>query len=93
MAGKAKKAPSAFMNPVEPSSELAEIVGSDPMPRTEITKRLWDYIKKNNLQNPKNKREIVPDTKLAAVFGGKAAVDMFEMTRKVSKHLSTPASV
>ena len=88
-----KKAPSAFMNPVQPSDELAAIVGSEAVPRTEITKRLWDYIKKNNLQNPKNKREIVPDAKLAAVFGTKSAVDMFEMTRKVSKHLSTPAGV
>ncbi len=89
----AKKAPSAFMNPVKPSDELAAVVGPEAVPRTEITKRLWDYIKKNELQNPKNKREIIPDAKLAAVFGTKDGVDMFEMTRKVSKHLSTPASV
>lgn len=83
-----EKKQSAFMKPVQPSPELAEIVGSKPIPRTEVVKLLWKYIKENNLQNPKNKREIVPDEKLAKVFGGKKAVDMFKMTSLVSGHLS-----
>ena len=88
MPTKQKKAPSAFMKPVKPSAELAAVVGAEAVPRTEITKKLWDYIKKNDLQNPKNKRQIVPDAKLAAVFGSKETIDMFEMTRKVAGHLS-----
>ncbi len=75
------------MRPMRPSQELAEIVGSEPLARTEITKRIWDYIKKHNLQNPTNKREIVADEKLERVFGVKS-VSMFEMTKFINKHLS-----
>jgi chromatin remodeling complex protein RSC6 len=85
---KAKKT-SAFMKPVGVSEALAEIVGKGPMPRTEVTKKLWDYIKKNKLQDAKNKRNINPDQKLAKVFGSGASIDMFKMTSKVSKHLVT----
>ena len=80
----ARKPSAAFMRPVTPSAALAEVVGSK---RTEITKRLWAYIKKNKLQDPKNKRTIKADATLKAVFGGKATVDMFEMTKLVSRHL------
>jgi chromatin remodeling complex protein RSC6 len=87
-AKKSKRKPSAaFMKPVTPSAALAEVVGSKPIPRTEVTKRLWAYIKKNKLQDAKNKRTIKADAALKAVFGGKAAVNMFEMTKLVSKHL------
>jgi len=90
-AKKAKKAPrkanAAFMKPVSPSPALAEIVGSKPLPRTEVTKKLWAYIKKNGLQDQKNKRMIKADAALKTVFGGKATVNMFEMTKLVSKHL------
>lgn len=79
---------SAFMKPMAVSSELAAVVGNGPMPRSEVVKKLWEYIKKNNLQDPQNKRTINADEKLKAVFGGKAAVNMFEMTKLVSKHLS-----
>lgn len=82
-----RKPNAAFMKPVTPSPALAEVVGSKPIPRTEVTKRLWAYIKKNKLQDPKNKRMIKADTVLKAVFGGKATVNMFEMTKLVSKHL------
>ena len=83
----AKKKPNpAFMKPLTPSSALAEVVGAKPLPRTEVVKKLWVYIKKHNLQNPKNKRNILADTKLKAVFG-KKEVTMFEMTKLVSKHL------
>ncbi|PIP84062.1 MAG: hypothetical protein CO113_16055 [Elusimicrobia bacterium CG_4_9_14_3_um_filter_62_55] len=75
------------MKPVQPSADLAEVVGNKPIPRTEITKKLWAYIKKNNLQDPKNKRNINADDKLKKVFGGKKVVNMFEMTKLVSKHL------
>ena len=78
---------SAFMKPMTVSPELAAIVGKGPMSRTEVTKGLWDYIKKNNLQDPNNKRDILADDKLKAVFG-KAKVNMFEMTKIVSGHLS-----
>lgn len=84
---KARKANAAFMKPVTPSAALSEIVGSKPIPRTEVTKKLWAYIKKNNLQDPKNKRNIKADDKLKVVFGGKATVNMFEMTKLVGKHL------
>ena len=90
-AGKKKsgrKANAAFMAPVTPSEKLAPVVGAKPIPRTEVTKRLWAYIKKNKLQDPKNKRMIKADATLKAVFGGKAVVNMFEMTKLVSKHLS-----
>jgi chromatin remodeling complex protein RSC6 len=82
-----RKANAAFMKPMTPSPALAEIVGSKPIPRTEVTKRLWAYIKKNKLQDPNNKRMIKADTALKAVFGGKAVVNMFEMTKLVAKHL------
>jgi len=83
----ARKPNAAFMKPVTPSSALAEIVGAKPIPRTEVTKRLWAYIKKNKLQDPKNKRMIKADAALKIVFGGKSTVNMFEMTKLVSKHL------
>lgn len=83
-----KKKNSAFMQPVEVSEALEEVIGPGPMPRTEVIKKLWVYIKKNKCQDQKNKRNIIPDAKLAKVFGTKAAVDMFQMTKKVSKHLS-----
>lgn len=84
----AKKANAAFMKPLTPSDKLAEIVGSKPLPRTEVVKKLWAYIKKNNLQDKKNRRNINADAALKAVFAGKATVNMFEMTKLVSKHLS-----
>ena len=89
MAKTAKKSKpnAAFMKPVAPSAALAEIVGSKPIPRTEVTKKLWAYIKKNGLQDPKNKRMIKADPALKVVFGGKPTVNMFEMTKLVSKHL------
>jgi len=86
-AEKTRKASSAFMKPVTPSGPLADVVGPDPIPRTEVTKRLWDYIKKNGLQDASNKRMINADAKLQAVFGGKAKIDMFEMTKLVGAHL------
>ena len=83
----ARKANAAFMKPMQPSPQLAEVIGNKPMPRTEVTKRLWQYIKKNDLQDPKNRRNINADDKLKTVFGGKATVSMFEMTKLVGKHL------
>ncbi len=83
------KKPSAFMKPVEVSDALAEVVGKGPMARTEVTKKLWDYIKKNKLQDKDNKRNILPDAKLAKVLGSQP-IDMFKMTSKVSKHLNEP---
>jgi upstream activation factor subunit UAF30 len=83
----ARKPNAAFMKPVTIGAALAPVVGDKPMPRTEVTKRLWAYIKKNGLQDQKNKRMIKSDDKLKAVFGGKATVNMFEMTKLVSKHL------
>jgi chromatin remodeling complex protein RSC6 len=82
------KANSAFMKPLTVSDELAAVVGKGPMPRSEVVKALWVYIKKNDLQDPKKKRNIIADENLKKVFGGKAVVDMFEMTKLVSKHLS-----
>jgi len=82
------KANSAFMKPLTISPELAVIVGKGPMPRSEVVTKLWVYIKKNNLQDPKAKRNIIADADLKKVFGGKGTVDMFEMTKLVSKHLS-----
>jgi upstream activation factor subunit UAF30 len=76
-----------LMREVTPSAELAAVVGNKPMPRTEITKRIWDYIKANGLQDSKNRRMINADDKLKAVFGGKKQVSMFEMTKLVSDHL------
>ena len=83
----ARKPNAAFMKPVTPSASLAEVVGAKPIPRTEVTKRLWAYIKKNKLQDAKNKRMIKSDATLKTVFGGKSSVNMFEMTKLVSKHL------
>ena len=82
------KTNSAFMKPMNISSELTAVVGKGPMPRSEVVKALWVYIKKNNLQDPENKRNINADDNLKKVFGGKETVDMFEMTKLVSKHLS-----
>jgi upstream activation factor subunit UAF30 len=82
------KANSAFMKPMTISADLAEVVGKGPMPRSEVVKKLWVYIKKHELQDSKNKRNINADDKLKKVFGGKGTVSMFEMTKLVSKHLS-----
>jgi chromatin remodeling complex protein RSC6 len=84
----AQKANSAFMKPMEVSDDLAAVVGKGPMPRSEVVKKLWVYIKKNNLQDPANKRDIVADASLQKVFGGEKRVNMFKMTKLVSKHLS-----
>jgi upstream activation factor subunit UAF30 len=84
----AKRKPNAaFMKAMQPSSQLAAVVGNAPMPRTEVTKKIWDYIKKNKLQDGVNRRLINADDKLRAVFGGKSKVSMFEMTKLVSNHL------
>lgn len=83
-----KKTESAFMKPLNISADLAAVVGKGPMPRSEVVKKLWAYIKKNDLQDAKNKRNINADEALKKVFGGKATVNMFEMTKLVSKHLS-----
>lgn len=83
-----KKANSAFMKPMTISADLAAIVGKGPMPRSEVVKGLWTYIKGHGLQDPNNKRNINADENLKKVFGGKAVVNMFEMTKLVSKHLS-----
>ena len=82
------KANAAFMKPLKVSSDLAAVVGEGPMARSEVVKKLWEYIKKNKLQDPANKRNVNADAKLKPVFGGKAVVNMFEMTKLVSKHLS-----
>jgi chromatin remodeling complex protein RSC6 len=83
-----RKPNAAFMKPVTPSAALAEVIGAKAVPRTEVTKKLWAYIKKNGLQDSKNKRMIKADAALKPVFGGKAQVNMFEMTKLVGKHLS-----
>ncbi len=83
----AKKANAAFLKPVQPDEALAKIVGSKPLPRTDLTKKLWDYIKKNKLQDAKKKTQINADDALKAVFNGKKSVSMFEMTKLVSGHL------
>ena len=83
-----RKPNAAFMKAMTPSKDLAAVVGAAPLPRTEVTKKVWDYIKKLDLQDPANRRMINADDKLKAVFGGKAQVSMFEMTKLVSKHLS-----
>jgi upstream activation factor subunit UAF30 len=85
---KKRKLNPAFMKPMQISDALAKIVGSKPIPRTEVTKKLWAYIKKNKLQDKVNKRNINADANLKAVFGGKGQVSMFEMTKLVNKHLS-----
>ena len=84
----AKRKPNAaFMKAMTPSASLAAVIGGSPMPRTEVTKKIWDYIKKNKLQDSINRRLINADEKLRAVFGGKGKVSMFEMTKLVSNHL------
>jgi len=85
---KKRKLNPAFMKPMKISDALAKVVGSKPLPRTEVTKKLWAYIKKNKLQDRVNKRNINADANLKVVFGGKKTVSMFEMTKLVSKHLS-----
>jgi len=85
---KAKRKPSAaFMKPMTPSAALSAVIGGNAMPRTEVTKKIWAYIKRHSLQDKKNKRNINADDKLKPVFGGKSQVSMFEMTKLVSKHL------
>jgi len=86
--GGAKRKPNAaFMRPMQLDATLSAVVGSNPIPRTEVTKKLWQYIKRNGLQDQQNRRMINADDKLRAVFGGKGKVSMFEMTKLVSKHL------
>jgi upstream activation factor subunit UAF30 len=85
--GAKRKPNAAFMKPVTPNEKLAAVVGASPLPRTELTKKLWVYIKKNGLQDKKNRRMINADDKLKAVFGGKGQVSMFDMTKLVSKNL------
>ena len=82
-----RKPNAAFMKPVTPNEKLAAVVGASPLPRTELTKKLWAYIKKHNLQDKKNRRMINADDKLKVVFGGKGQVSMFDMTKLVSKNL------
>ena len=81
------KKPNALQKPLQASKELAAVVGSEPLPRGEVVSKIWDYIKKNNLQNPENKREILADGKLEPVFG-KKKVTMFEMSKHLAQHLS-----
>lgn len=85
--GAKRKPNAAFMKPMTPTASLAAVIGSSPMPRTEVTKKLWAYIKRNGLQDSKNRRNINADDKLQDVFGGKKQVSMFEMTKLVSRHL------
>jgi chromatin remodeling complex protein RSC6 len=84
----AKKTASKFMQPMNISEDLAAVVGKGPMPRTEVTKKIWAYIKKHDCQDPNNRRNIIADDKLKKVFGGKKNVNMFEMTKLISKHIS-----
>jgi chromatin remodeling complex protein RSC6 len=86
-AAKKRKPNAAFMKPVQPDATLSTVVGGTAIPRTEVTKKLWGYIRKNGLQDSKNRRMINADANLKAVFGGKGQVSMFEMTKLVSKHL------
>jgi chromatin remodeling complex protein RSC6 len=85
--GVKRKPNAAFMRPMTPTASLAAVIGGSPMPRTEVTKKLWAYIKRNGLQDSKNRRNINADDKLQDVFGGKRQVSMFEMTKLVSRHL------
>ena len=84
---KKRKPNAAFMKPVQPDGTLSAVVGSAAIPRTEVTKKLWQYIKRNGLQDKTNRRQINADDKLQAVFGGRSSVNMFEMTKLVSKHV------
>ena len=86
--GKKRTPSAAFLKPVQPDSALSAVVGSSPLPRTELTKKLWAYIKRNGLQDSKNRRAINADDKLRPVFGGRSQVNMFDMTKMVSKHVS-----
>jgi len=86
--GKKRTPSAAFMRPVQPDNQLSAVVGSSPLPRTELTKKLWAYIKRNGLQDAKNRRAINADDKLRPVFGGRSQVTMFDMTKMVSKHVS-----
>ena len=86
--GKKRTPSAAFMKPVTPDSALSAVVGSSPLPRTELTKKLWAYIKRNGLQDAKNRRAINADDKLRPVFGGRSQVTMFDMTKLVSRHVS-----
>jgi chromatin remodeling complex protein RSC6 len=86
--GAKRKPNAAFRKEMMPSEDLAQVIGTKPIPRTEVVKKLWAYIRKNNLQDPKEKRMINADDKLKPVFGGKKQVSMFEMTKLVNKHLS-----
>lgn len=89
MAQQKKRKPNpAFMKPMRPDDALAKVVGAEPKPRTEVTKKLWAYIKRNGLQDSKNRRAINADEKLRPVFGGKSQVSMFDMTKMVNRHLS-----
>ena len=83
----ARKPNAAFMAPLTPSATLAEVIGTKPLPRTEIIKKIWDYIKKNKLQDQKNKRMINADAKLKAVFAGKGQISMFELAKVINKHV------
>jgi chromatin remodeling complex protein RSC6 len=83
----ARKPNAAFMKPMTPSAALAAVIGANPLPRTDVTKKIWDYIKKHKLQDSVNRRNINADDKLKAVFGGKKTVSMFEMTKLISGHL------
>jgi len=85
-AEKTRKPNPALMKPVQPSEQLAKSVGSQPIPRSEVTKKVWEYIKKNNLQNAENKREIIADSNLEPIFG-KKKLNMFEMTKAINQHL------
>lgn len=83
-----RKANPALLKPMKLTADLEAVIGKGPIPRSQVVKKLWEYIKKNDLQDPTNRRNINADDKLKVVFGGKATVDMFEMTKLVSKHLS-----
>ena len=85
--GTGRKAGGGLARPVQPSADLAQITGSAPLPRSQVVSKVWDHIRKNNLQNPQNKREIMADDKLKKVFGGKDRVSMFEMNKHLSNHL------
>jgi upstream activation factor subunit UAF30 len=85
--GAKRKPNAAFMKPMQPSAALGAVIGNGPMPRTEVTKKIWAYIKRHGLQDSKNRRNINADDKLKDVFGGKKQVSMFEMTKLVNKHL------
>ncbi len=88
--GTSKGGSNALARPIKPTAELAAVTGSGDIARSDVVSKMWDYIKKNNLQNPENKREILADDKLKPIFGGKDKVSMFEMNKHLSNHLSNP---